>query len=63
MPRTSQNLPVLLSVKQTADWLGVSAKTVRRWLASSQLPHHRIGRSIRIAEPDLIAFITIHRAM
>jgi excisionase family DNA binding protein len=63
MPRTTQDMPVLLAVRQTADCLGVSTKTVRRWIASGELPHHRIGRSIRITETDLIAFIKLHRAM
>jgi excisionase family DNA binding protein len=61
MPTTS--LPILLSVRDAADRLGVSTKTIRRWIASGELPHYRLGRSIRIAESDLIGFIRVRRAM
>jgi excisionase family DNA binding protein len=65
MTMLTQNMivPVLFSVRQTADRLGVSTKTIRRWIASGELPHYRIGRSIRIAEFDLIGFIRVRRAM
>jgi excisionase family DNA binding protein len=61
MPTTS--LPILLSVRDAADRLGVSTKKIRRWIASGELPHYRLGRSIRIAESDLIGFIRVRRAM
>jgi excisionase family DNA binding protein len=62
MGKTAEGLPVLRSIGQTAEHLGVSIKTVRRWVASGDLPSYRLGRSIRIAEPDLLNFIKLRRA-
>jgi excisionase family DNA binding protein len=50
-------VPRLFSVADTARHLRVSAKTVRRWINEGNLPVHRLGRQIRIAEQDLVAFI------
>ncbi len=50
-----------VTAKATADRIGVSEKTVRRWIASSELPAHRLGRSVRIAEADLQAFLALRR--
>lgn len=41
-----------LSVKEIAEHLGVSEKTVRAAVRSGRLPAIRIGRLIRIAEGD-----------
>ncbi len=41
--------------------LDVNPKTVRRWIATGLLPVHRLGRQIRISEPDLAAFIARSR--
>jgi excisionase family DNA binding protein len=46
-------LPRLFSIRAVAAGLDVSEKTVHRWIANGSLPHHRIGRQIRIAEHDL----------
>ena len=37
----------LVDVQVAADYLGVSAKTVRRLVADGTLPHRRIGRQLR----------------
>ena len=36
-------LPQLLSAQETADYLGVSVWTVKRLLASGQIPGKRLG--------------------
>ena len=54
-------VPCLLSVATVADRLDVSAKTVRRWIAASELRIHRLGRSVRIGETDLRQFLEDHR--
>jgi excisionase family DNA binding protein len=51
----------MITVNQTAEHLDVSAKTIRRWIDEGKLPHHRLGRQIRISELDLIEFIERHR--
>ena len=55
-------LPVLFTVAEVAALLKVSPKTVRRWILLSQIKIHRIGRQIRISEPDLVSFIGERRA-
>ncbi len=46
----------LLSVKQVAEELNVSIKTIRRQIASGAMIAHRIGRSIRVSADDLAAY-------
>ena len=48
----------LLSVAEVAMRLGVAKKTVRRKIASGDLPAHRVGRLVRVGERSLTAFLT-----
>jgi hypothetical protein len=34
---------------------------VRRWIDAGDLVVHRVGAIVRIAEPDLRAFLALHR--
>jgi excisionase family DNA binding protein len=46
-----------LSIPQVAERYGVSAKTVRRWIASGDLPARRVGpRLVRINAADVADF-------
>ena len=56
-----QQPPDLLRRLYTAVYAQTSEKSVRRWLAAGVLPFHRLGRQIRIAEADLLAFIAARR--
>ncbi len=48
----------LLTVKEAADRLGVSAKTIYNWISEGRLKAQRLGgRSIRIDELDLYTLI------
>ena len=47
----------LLSIAQVADRLGLSPKTVRRRIVDDDLQVHRLGRSLRISEADLRAYL------
>ena len=50
----------MLSIKQAAEQLNVSEKTIRNLLDSGQLAFHRIGAGrgvIRIAEEALAAYL------
>ena len=51
----------LYAVDDVAEQLGVSSKTVRRWIAAGELPVHHFGRQLRISEADLAAFIAQRR--
>ena len=50
-------LPQLLSIRQVADYLGVSTRTIRREIKGGQLPGHRVGRQIRVREVDVAAYL------
>lgn len=39
--------PANASIQDVADHFGVSERTVRRWLAGTDIPHRRIERTIR----------------
>ena len=54
-------VPPLFSIPEVAVCLKVSPKTVRRWIDQGDLPVHRLGRQIRISEPDLSAFVRARR--
>jgi excisionase family DNA binding protein len=41
--------------------LRVCTRTVRRWIAAGKLVTHRFDSAVRIAEPDLRAFLALHR--
>ena len=54
-------LPPVYSIKRVANYLDVSTKTVRRWIERGDLTAHKIGRQIRITEPDLLTFLRMRR--
>jgi excisionase family DNA binding protein len=49
------------TIAQVAEGVGVSSRTVRRWLQAGDLVAYRIGGVVRIAERDLNAFLALHR--
>ncbi len=54
-------LTPLMTIPDVAEQLQVSEKTIRRWLTRGDLIAHRIGRQLRISEPDFQAFIRMRR--
>ena len=58
----STDLPQrLLTIKDVADILQVSDKTVRRWIDAGDLVAHRVGRQLRVSQGDLETFIKLRR--
>jgi excisionase family DNA binding protein len=53
----------LLTIKDVADRLKVSIKTVRRWIDRGELVAYQLGHQWRIAEPDLSAFLAVRRGV
>ena len=49
------------TVNEVAEIVGVSVRTVRRWIKSGDLVAHHFGAAVRIAESDLGPFIARHR--
>ena len=43
----------LLSASQAAEYLRVSAPTIRRWCVEGRIPGHRNGRCWRISRSEL----------
>lgn len=61
MPVTAMTAHRLVSIAQTAEILGVSAKTVRRRIAEGELDAVRIGRrTIRIKTESIDRMIDSH---
>jgi excisionase family DNA binding protein len=58
---SQQTKPQFSTIAAIAQRLDVSPRTVHRWIASHELVVHRIGRSVRISEADLKAFLVSHR--
>ena len=54
-------LPRLFTIKDVADHLRTSAKTVRRWIACKEMRVHQIGRQLRVSEDDLTMFVLARR--
>jgi excisionase family DNA binding protein len=58
-----ERLAPFLTVQDVAQRLRLSIKTVRRMISAGELPSYRFGRSIRIAESDLINLAKIKRSV
>lgn len=51
----------LLTVEEAADYLSVSVRFIRRIIHERRIPVVRLGRHVRLAEPDLEAFVAAGR--
>jgi len=49
------------TVNEVADALGVSARSVRRWIKRGDLIAHHFGTAVRVADSDHKAFIERRR--
>ncbi len=59
--RARQHPSQFFTIGEVAEMLRVSTRTVRRWIDRGQLVAHAFGGVVRIAEPDLRAFLAVHR--
>ena len=50
-----------LSPRQIADRLGVSRRTVDRYIARGELRASRFGKLVRVAESEVLTFIRRHQ--
>ena len=56
-PTTSRDAEYPLTVREAAQFLGVSTQTVYLWVERKQIPHLRVmGRNIRFLKSDLEPF-------
>ena len=51
----------LLKPSEAAVFLAVSERTVKRLTSRGELPHVRVGRSMRFVMADLLAYVARHR--
>ena len=49
------------TIRSVAEHLDVPERTVHRWIDSGDIVAHRFGRSVRISDNDLRAFLAQHR--
>jgi excisionase family DNA binding protein len=56
-PATTGPTPGLLTSKEAAQLLGVSARTVWGFTARGEIPVVRIGRAVRYDPKDIVDFI------
>jgi excisionase family DNA binding protein len=47
----------ILTPEEAADFLGVSLRTIRYWVAERRIPYFHLGRFIRFKPADLTAFL------
>jgi excisionase family DNA binding protein len=52
----------LRTIEETAELFNTSTRTVRRLIASGALPVHHLGRSVRISDADIAAFLAANRS-
>jgi excisionase family DNA binding protein len=60
-PNPQSDAPMVYTIQQTAEILQLSDETVRRLIKKGELPHVRIGSSIRIHRGDVEHFLEEHR--
>ena len=51
----------LLTVDQAAELLGTRPRFIRRLIEQRRIAYHKVGRHVRIAESDLVAFVALAR--
>jgi excisionase family DNA binding protein len=56
-----RSLTKLRTIDETAEVFNTSTRTVRRLIDSGALPVHRLGRSVRISDADIAAFLAANR--
>jgi excisionase family DNA binding protein len=49
------------TIKQIADFVDVSTRTVRRWIKNGLLIAHRVNGLVRVSEVDFRVFLAAHR--
>ena len=61
--RLDDNETEFFTIAQVAEFIGVSERTVQRWIRSGAVPVHRFGRLVRISDADISAFLAATRSV
>lgn len=60
LEQAASNPAFMLKVADAAEYVGVTTKTIRRWISSGHLPASRLGpKLIRIRRADLDACLGV----
>ena len=54
--------PKFYTIAQIAEFVDVSTRTVRRWIAEGLLVAHRVNGLVRISDADFQTFLAEHRS-
>lgn len=61
MPRTEKIVRRMLTTEEAAEYLGTSARHVRRLMSDHELSHYKVGGRNRFADVDLDAWLDDRR--
>ena len=61
IPGAATPVSQFFTITEVAKLLAVSSRTIRRAIDSKELAAHHFGKTVRIAESDIKAFIARHR--
>ena len=61
MPRRQDEAERLWTVREAADRLRKSPKTILRWIAKGELPAFKVGRQWLVSDPDIRKFLSERR--
>ena len=50
-----------MTIEEAAACLGMSVRYVRRLVSERRIPFHKYGRSVRLAETDVVAYALANR--
>lgn len=57
----AEHTPQFLDVEQTAAYLGVTERWVRRAVTERRIPFHKLGHYVRFRVDDLDAYLAAQR--
>ncbi len=58
---TRSQIQTFHSIASVAASIGVSTKTVSRWISAGDLSAHKLGSQWRVSSEDLRAFVALRR--
>ena len=53
--------PNFYTIEEIAECVGVSTRTVRRWIERKGLTAHRFDGLVRVSDMDFLTFLAAHR--
>jgi excisionase family DNA binding protein len=60
-PKGESTVDTMMTIDEAAERMRMSKRYVRRLVAERRIPFHKLGRSVRLAESDIAAFLAAGR--